>query len=113
MVVIQIKTGAGDDTFLYETTCDASCDAMIRDLTEVWNLRIRLVQLCGAMRDLGDHGPMKPPDKAGLDSIDEDYKHMSIDKNEYYSADPTGNRTGNGPGPQVCVCEVISLSMKS
>ena len=111
MVVIQIKTGSGDDTFLYETTCDASCDAMIRDLTEVWNLRIRLRQLCGAMRDLGDHGPMKPPDKAGLDSIDEDYRQVSIDKNEYYKADPTGNRTGNGPGPQVSIWQRIRVNM--
>lgn len=101
MVVISIKTGNGEDGFLYETTTDSSCDTMIRDLTEVWNLRVRLRQLCGALRDLGDHGPMKPPDKAGLDSIDEDYRDVKIDKNEYYKPDPTGNRTGNGPGPHL------------
>jgi hypothetical protein len=100
MVVIHIKANDGNE-FLYETTCDSSCDTMIRDLTEVWNLRIRLRQLCGALRDLGDHGPMKPPDKAGLDSIDEEYRGAVLDKNEFYKADPTGNRTGNGPGPQL------------
>ena len=101
MVVIHIKPASADDGFLYETTCDTLCDTMIRDLTEVWNLRLRLRQLCGAMRELGDHGPMKPPDKAGLDSIDEDYRGLTVDKNEHYLADPTGNRTGNGPGPQL------------
>eukprot|EP00605_Chrysophyceae_sp_TOSAG23-4_P001017 GSChrysophyteH1.ASY1.ANO1.1118.1 assembled CDS len=101
MVVIHVKTQSADDAFLYETTCETQCDAMIRDLTEVWNLRLRLRQLCGALRDLGDHGPMKPLDKAGLDSIDEDYRGMALDKNEHYKADPTGNRTGNGPGPQL------------
>lgn len=101
MVVIHVKTQSADDAFLYETTCETQCDAMIRDLTEVWNLRLRLRQLCGALRDLGDHGPMKPLDKAGLDSIDEDYRGMTLDKNEHYKADPTGNRTGNGPGPQL------------
>jgi cilia- and flagella-associated protein 298 len=74
---------------------------MIRNLTDTFNMRVQLRQLCGALRDLGDHGVMKPPDKAGLDSIDEDYRGVNIDKNEHYKADPTGNRTGNGPGPQL------------
>ena len=50
---------------------------------------------------LGSTAPMKKPDKAGLDSIDEEYRGMNIEKNEFYKADPTGNRTGNGPGPQL------------
>jgi len=100
MVVIQIKT-SGDDTFLYETTCDMNNDAMIRDLVAVWNMRIRLRQLCGGLADLAKHGPMKPPDKAGLDSIDEDYRGMSVEKGQFYEMDPTGNRTGNGVGPQL------------
>ena len=101
MVVVHIKSMNADDCFLYESTCDTQVDAMIRDLTEVWNLRVRIRQLAGSLRELGDHGPMKPPDKAGLDSIDEDYKGLTIDKNDNYLADPTGNRTGNGVGPQL------------
>lgn len=101
MVVIHVKNGGDADSFLYETTCETSNDEMIRDLVDVWNLRLRLRQLCGAIRDLGQHGPMKKPDKAGLDSIDEDYRGLTVEKNEHYKADPTGNRTGNGPGPQL------------
>ena len=44
---------------------------------------------------------MKPPDKAGLDVIQEEHNGVVIDKNEYYQPDPTGTRTGNGPGPQL------------
>jgi hypothetical protein len=44
---------------------------------------------------------MKQPDKAGLDKIDEEYRGETIDKGQYYQADPQGNRTGNGPGPQL------------
>eukprot|EP00607_Mallomonas_marina_P003260 CAMPEP_0182427346 /NCGR_PEP_ID=MMETSP1167-20130531/17104_1 /TAXON_ID=2988 /ORGANISM="Mallomonas Sp, Strain CCMP3275" /LENGTH=227 /DNA_ID=CAMNT_0024609523 /DNA_START=225 /DNA_END=911 /DNA_ORIENTATION=- len=44
---------------------------------------------------------MKPPDKAGLDEIAETYEGKSIEKNEFYQADPTGIRTGNGVGPQL------------
>jgi len=98
MVVIQIKHG--EDGFLFETNCAASNDAVIRELVAVWNMRLRLGQLAGGLRELGTHGPMKPPDKAGLDSIDEDYKGAKVDKGEFYQADPTGLRTGNGPGPR-------------
>eukprot|EP01038_Epipyxis_sp_PR26KG_P005406 gene5406-7493_t len=100
MVVLQIKN-SDSDSFLYETTCDTNNDAMIRDLVAVWNLRIRLRQLCGGLVELGRYGPMKPPDKAGLDEIHEKYDNQSVDKTEYYEADPTGARCGNGVGPQL------------
>lgn len=102
MVVIQIKNSE-NQTFLYETTCETSNDALLRDLVNIWNLRIRLAQLCGALREMGKYGPMKPPDKAGLDHIQEKFNNdVSISKGEYYQSDPTGARTGNGPGPQLC-----------
>jgi len=100
MVVIQIKNGDSDG-FLYETTCSVTNDALVRDLVKVWNLRIRLGQLSGAVRELARYGPMKHPNKAGLDEINEKYGNETIDKNEYYQPDPTGARTGNGVGPQL------------
>jgi hypothetical protein len=33
--------------------------------------------------------------------VKEKYEGASIEKNEYYQADPTGSRTGNGVGPQL------------
>lgn len=100
MVVIQIKN-SDDDSFLYETTCACSNDALVRDLVKVWNLRIRLKQLTGSIRELAQYGPMKHPNKAGIDEIQEKYNNELIEKNEYYQPDPTGNRTGNGVGPQL------------
>lgn len=100
MVVIQIKNN-DHDTFLYETQATSSVDAVVRDIVEVWNLRIRLAQLAGGIRELAKYGPMKHPTKAGLDHIDEDYKGETVEKGPYYTPDPTGNRTGNGPGPQL------------
>jgi len=100
MVLFQVKRGE-KETFLYETTTVTSNDAVIRELVEIWNLRLRLSQLCGSLRELGQYGPMKKPDKAGLDEIQEKYNSLSIEKNEFYQADPTGNRTGNGVGPQL------------
>jgi hypothetical protein len=99
MVVIHIKRENG--AFLYETSCDNSNDFVIRDLVNVWNMRLRLQQLVGGLREMALYGPMKPPDKAGLDEINEKYNGVVIDKNQYYLADPTGVRNGNGVGPQL------------
>jgi len=100
MVVIQIKK-SDTDSFLYETTCETSNDTLIRELCEINNLRVRLRQLGGALAELGRYGPMKPPDKAGLDEVNEKYAGGTVDKNENYQADPTGIRTGCGPGPRM------------
>lgn len=100
MVVFQIKKG-DKETFLYETTTATSNDVVIRELVAIWNMRLRIAQLCGAMRELGQYGPMKKPDSAGLDEVAEKYNGASIEKGEFYQADPTGARTGNGVGPQL------------
>ena len=68
MVVIQIKSGE-TDSFLYETCCDTSNDTVVRELVRIWNLRLRLQQLVGAIRELALYGPMKPPDKASIDQV--------------------------------------------
>lgn len=98
MVVFQIKKG-DNDTFLYETMSSASSDDVVRELTEIWNLRLRLAQLSGAIREMARYGPMKHPDKAGLDEVAANYGGESIERNEHYEPDPTGMRTGNGVGP--------------
>lgn len=112
MVVIQIKT-SDSDSFLFETTCDTSNDSLLRDIVDVWNIRIRLSQLTGSIRELAKYGPMKPMDKVGLDVIQEE-DGVSIHKAEYYNADPTGMRTGNGPGPQLSdTIEKVALDAES
>ena len=72
---------------------------VVRELTEIWNLRLRLAQLSGAIREMARYGPMKHPDKAGLDEVAAKYGGESIERNEHYEPDPTGMRTGNGVGP--------------
>ena len=72
MVVIQIKN-SDKDTFLYETSCDISNDQLLRDLVNVWNLRLRLRQLIGGLREMALYGPMKEPNKVGIDETLERY----------------------------------------
>lgn len=102
MVVIHIKKSEADG-FLYETTCDTSNDTLIRELCDIWNLRLRLTQLAASIRDLAKYGPMKPHDKQGIDEIQEKAGEFApiIEKGEFYLPDPQGIRTGNGVGPQL------------
>lgn len=100
MVVIQIKT-SDQDSFLFETTCDTTNDTLVREITQVWNMRLRLGQLVGGLREMAKYGPMKHPNKAGLDEIGETYNGEAIEKGPHYQPDPSGVRTGNGPGPQL------------
>jgi hypothetical protein len=64
-------------------------------------MRLRLGMLSGAVRDLAKYGPMKPQDEHGIDGIKEEHEGVAIEKSANYVADPSGMRTGNGPGPQL------------
>ncbi|CAM9212566.1 unnamed protein product [Ectocarpus fasciculatus] len=101
MVVVQVKR-SDTDVFLVESTITESNDALVRRLVKIWNTRLRLMQLVESARDMGKYGPSKPPAEHGLDEVKEEYEGASIDKGEYYQPDPTGKRTGNGVGPQLC-----------
>ena len=46
MVVFNIKT-SDSESFLYETTSENNGDKVIREIVEIWNLRLQLQQLCG------------------------------------------------------------------
>lgn len=97
MVVFQVKHGI-QDGFLYEASVQDTNDSLIVGLVEVWNMRIRLNMLATSIRDLAKYGPMKPQDEHGSDALKEEYEGAAINKGAAYQADPSGSRTGNGPG---------------
>jgi len=86
--------------FLVETTCGTANADLIKNIVQIWNMRLKLQFLVENARELAKHGPMKPPDQRGLDEIKEE-EGQKIEKGQYYSSDPLGHRTGNGPGPQL------------
>lgn len=100
MVYIIIKR-SDNDQFMIETTCDRSVDDVISELVQVWNLRLRIAQLVGALPQLADHGVMKEPERQGIDEIQEQFEGLHIEKNEFYLPDPQGVRCGNGISPQL------------
>lgn len=116
MVVIHVKRSDGDQ-FLFETTCTETNDNLIRNLAQVHNMRLRLAHLNACVRDLAQYGPMRPQDKQGIDEVHDRYEGAGAgagaaagERGEFYTPDPTGQRSGNGPGPQLAatlvrVCE--------
>lgn len=100
MVVFHIKNGQ-QDGFLFEASVQDSNDSLIRSLVEVWNTRLRLGLLVGTVRELAKYGPMKPQEDQGIDRIKEQYEGAAVEKSAEYVADPSGLRTGNGPGAQL------------
>ncbi|GMI46687.1 hypothetical protein TrCOL_g1635 [Triparma columacea] len=100
MVILSIKKNDGDG-FLYETTTASTNDDLISELCEIWNARLRVRILAPGLRELGKYGPMKKVEEQGLDEVKEKYEGAELMKNEYYQADPSGLRTGNGPGPEL------------
>jgi len=102
MVVFHIKNGTADG-FLYECSVQDTNEDLVAGLVAVWNMRIRLQMLVGAVRELAAFGPMKPTDEHGIDSIKEQYEGAAVEKGASYAADPSGTRTGNGPGPQLAM----------
>ncbi len=61
--------------------------------------------------ELAKHGPAKQPEKQGLD----EYSEAPVEKGPFYTADPTGRRTGNGGmalgcrllGVALCACMCV------
>ncbi|GLE09700.1 hypothetical protein PINS_up021515 [Pythium insidiosum] len=64
MVLVHVKRGDKNE-FLYETTVEASNDALIRELCAVNNARLRLQALADALPSLAKFGvPSRPTSRA-------------------------------------------------
>ena len=68
-VVVFVIKKSQDDQFLYEASVQEQNEAVIAGLVEVWNMRLRLAQLVGGLRDLAKYGPMKPTEDQGIDEV--------------------------------------------
>ena len=104
MVVILIKSSETDQ-FLFETSCAESNDALLRQLVTVWNMRLKVDLLAGALEQLAQHGPAKPESSKGIDDIQDTAQQAEggakPNRGRSYRADPQGNRTGEPPNEQL------------
>ncbi|KAL9187956.1 hypothetical protein ACHAXT_006334 [Thalassiosira profunda] len=92
MVTFNLKTTAGDG-FLYETAASTKVDDLIDALVDIHNARLRAGLIAEAVRGLAAHGAMQPPEVAAD------------------VADPSGQRSGNPPDPDMA--EVLNREVHS
>jgi len=105
MVLCHVKRG--DDEvkhFLFEVPAATPCEELTQQLVEVHNLRMKILRLTDAADGLAMHGPMKPPEKQGLDDMTPMLEDLQDDgkvvkaapeRGPNYRQDPTERRTGN------------------
>ncbi|XP_050393054.1 cilia- and flagella-associated protein 298-A [Patella vulgata] len=65
MVKIHLKKG-DESQFLYETPVDTPVDDVIKDVTCIYNGRLKVQRLCADIEDLSLHGIVLPPNMQGL-----------------------------------------------
>mmetsp|Transcript_12169 Transcript_12169/g.28389 ORF Transcript_12169/g.28389 Transcript_12169/m.28389 type:complete len:290 (+) Transcript_12169:99-968(+) len=107
MVILDVKRGEKKNEFLYETTVKTNVGDLLKDLCVIHNLRLKVLRLSIACRELAKHGPIRPEETRGLsDGIG---KVSDLDVNAYgqpTNPDEHGFRTGCPPPPEVA--EVLS-----
>lgn len=101
MVILTIKRGEDFNTFRFEALTSDSADKVIVDVTELFNLRIKVLLLSGAVRELAKFGPLRPEGQKGLS---EDVSNIPSDEYHKYgpptNPDPTCFRYGVPPSAQ-------------
>jgi len=104
MVVIVVKR-SDSEQFLHETTCGTANDELIRTLVKIWNMRLKVELLAGAVEELAKYGPSKPESAQGLDEIQDAAQASeggkTPDRGPNYTPDPSGTRTGEAPSAQL------------
>ncbi|XP_002731017.1 cilia- and flagella-associated protein 298-like isoform X2 [Saccoglossus kowalevskii] len=116
MVKLHIKRG-DESQFLYETTVTTTIDQVNKEVTDVYNDRLKITRICYEMEELSKHGTALPPNMQGLtDDQIEDLKLKDEwgDKCEpsggsVYCQDTIGRRNGKAPNEKMA--EVITKTI--
>jgi len=100
MVILHVKKGEKKSEYLVETLTTKTVDEVKAELVEVHNLRIKVLRMSMALRELGKHGPLRPEETRGLS----DDTKFPLDINAYgkpTAPDEYGYRTGCPPPGEV------------
>merc|ERR1719498_2196182 len=102
MVLLDVKRGEKKNEFLYETTVKTNVGDLLKELCDLHNLRLKVIRLALAGKELAKHGPLRPEETRGIG--DEIGKVSELDPNAYgqpTNPDEHGYRTGCPPPPEV------------
>lgn len=65
MVILLIKRG-DENQFLYETDVQNEVDDVVKDITAIFNGRLKITRICYEMEELMKHGTFLPLEMQGL-----------------------------------------------
>lgn len=65
MVVFLVKRG-DENQFLYETDIDKDVDEVVKDITAIFNGRLKITRMCYEIEELSKHGTFQPLEMQGL-----------------------------------------------
>jgi len=102
MVLLDVKRGEKKNEFLYETTVKTNVGDLLKELCDLHNLRLKVIRLSLAGKELAKHGPLRPEETRGIS--DTTTQGAGLDVNAYgtpTNPDQYGYRTGVPPPPEV------------
>lgn len=74
MVVFHVKRGE-ESQFIYETDVKNDVDYVVKDITAIYNGRLKVTRICYEIEELGKHGTFLPEEMQGLN---EDQVNISL-----------------------------------
>ncbi|XP_071134829.1 cilia- and flagella-associated protein 298-like [Mytilus edulis] len=117
MVKLHIKKG-DESQFLYETTVEMPVDDLVKDVSAIYNGRLKVQRLCAEMEELAKHGVTLPPNMQGLTEeqlvdlkLKDDWGEKCIPSGGWIEfKDPLTIR--NGKAPQKNMADLINKTIK-
>uniref|UniRef100_A0A1A9X4G4 Uncharacterized protein n=1 Tax=Glossina brevipalpis TaxID=37001 RepID=A0A1A9X4G4_9MUSC len=117
MVILHLKRG-DENLFLYETDINENTTEVIKEITAIYNGRLKVERVCMEMEELASYGTLLPPEMIGLtDEQVEELKLKDIWAEKcipsggfIFNKDPIGRR--NGQQPKENMQEVLRNAMK-
>ncbi|XP_017486593.1 PREDICTED: UPF0769 protein CG18675-like, partial [Rhagoletis zephyria] len=117
MVLLHVKRG-DENLFIYETSVDEGTTQVIREITAIYNGRLKVYRICSEIEELIEHGTMLPPEMVGL--TDEQVQELKLSDiwaekcipagGFIVNKDPLGRR--NGHQPQERMREMLKQAME-
>ncbi|XP_075986234.1 cilia- and flagella-associated protein 298-A [Anticarsia gemmatalis] len=103
MVILLVKRG-DENQFLYETDVEKDVDEVVKDITAIFNGRLKITRMCYEMEELWKHGTFLPLEMQGL--TEEQIKELKLEDpwakrcappNAVFAKDDMGRRCGLAP----------------
>ncbi|KAM8898020.1 cilia- and flagella-associated protein 298 [Spinachia spinachia] len=104
--MVQLHVKRGDESqFLFNTAVDSPLETVTRQITAIYNGRLKVDRLCAEILELADHGAMLPPNMQGLTEeqivelhLKDEWGDKCVPSNgPVFKVDEMGRRNGRAP----------------